>query len=195
MAIWKEITQANPAHSENYAQRWRAIAASGKDIYGEARLADAMVERGSRILDAGCGTGRIGGYLAKCGHEVVGSDVDPVLIGYAAQDYPEAKWIVNDLGNEELSEGDFDLIISAGNVMGFIAPEDRAFCLANLARATRPGGRVVIGYGSGPGRAWSFDSFLEMAAAAGLKKELLLQSWDLEPFGPESTFLVAVFRV
>lgn len=195
MPTWKEIVQANPQHSENYAQRWRMIAASGKDIYGEARLADAMVERNSRILDAGCGTGRVGGWLAQRGHEVVGSDVDPVLIGYAKQDYPDAQWIVNDLGNEKLPVGDFDLVISAGNVMGFIAPEDRLFCLQNMAQATRSGGRVVIGYGSGPGRAWSFENFLQLADEAGLRQELLLESWDIHPFTPQSQFLVAVFTV
>ena len=58
------MLQANPNHSEMYAQRWRNFVAEGKDIDGEARLIDAMSSRAARILDAGCGTGRVGGYLA-----------------------------------------------------------------------------------------------------------------------------------
>ncbi|GAA0199312.1 hypothetical protein [Glutamicibacter creatinolyticus] len=59
--VWLAAVRANPDHAHNYAQRWRRLAAEGSDIYGEARMIDAMAERGSRILDAGCGTGRIGG--------------------------------------------------------------------------------------------------------------------------------------
>ena len=51
--------------------------AEGRDIYGEARLIDAMAERGSNILDAGCGPGRHSRYRHDAGHRVVGVDVDP----------------------------------------------------------------------------------------------------------------------
>ncbi len=51
-------------------------------------MIDAMAARGSRVLDAGCGTGRVGGRLAELGHTVVGADVDPALIDYAKADFP-----------------------------------------------------------------------------------------------------------
>ena len=76
-SAWVRITQENPGHSAAYIQRWRDLAAQGMDLLGEARLVDAMLPRGSRVLDAGCGEGRIGGHLAALGHEVVGVDVDP----------------------------------------------------------------------------------------------------------------------
>src|SRR3712207_7124098 len=41
----------------SYVQRFRTLAAQGNDIVGEARLVDAMLPRGSRVLDAGCGPG------------------------------------------------------------------------------------------------------------------------------------------
>jgi|GEM_PF-4565864 len=63
MPTWKEVTEANPAHSHNFARKWKMLEAQGKDIHGEARLVDAMVERNSTILDAGCGTGRVGGGM------------------------------------------------------------------------------------------------------------------------------------
>lgn len=56
------------------------MARAGDDLAGEAKLVDAMVPRRARILDAGCGPGRVGGALAAAGHEVVGVDVDPALI-------------------------------------------------------------------------------------------------------------------
>ena len=64
------MTEEDPEHSAAYVQRFRTLAEQGSDIVGEARLVDAMLPRGSRVLDAGCGPGRIGGHLARAGHDV-----------------------------------------------------------------------------------------------------------------------------
>ena len=61
-----------------------------------------MLARGSRVLDAGCGQGRIGGHLASVGHDVVGVDVDPVLIAEAEAVHPGARWLVGDLAELDL---------------------------------------------------------------------------------------------
>ncbi|WP_080794982.1 class I SAM-dependent methyltransferase [Corynebacterium pacaense] len=190
MPTWREITSTNPSHSENYAARWRRLAEEGADIYGEARLIDAMAARGSTILDAGCGQGRIGGYLARRGHRVTGIDIDPVLIAYAEQDFPGASWVVGDLSGDPIGKGDFDLVVSAGNVMGFLAEEGRVPALVNIRDALTPSGRAVIGFSAG--RGWAFGDFLADASLAGLDLESAFESWDLRPFDDNSQFLVAV---
>ncbi|MCS4490543.1 MULTISPECIES: bifunctional 2-polyprenyl-6-hydroxyphenol methylase/3-demethylubiquinol 3-O-methyltransferase UbiG [unclassified Corynebacterium] len=192
MPTWKEILDHNPNHSEQYAQRWYRFQAEGRDIVGEARLIDALAPRGAKILDAGCGTGRIGGYLSQQGHHVVGTDLDPVLIDYARKDYPEARWEVGDLCVDPLPGDNYDLIVSAGNVMGFLPPEGRLPALKNIARVLSANGRAVIGFGIG--RGWLFPHFLEMAREAGFKESLLLESWDGRPFEADSEFLVAVLE-
>ena len=47
---WELIVAQRPEHSQWYIERFRAMEREGADIVGEARLADAMVERGSRVL-------------------------------------------------------------------------------------------------------------------------------------------------
>ena len=85
---WIELTESNPGHSAWYIERFRSMAAAGDDLEGEARFVDAMVPRRSRILDAGCRPGRVGGYLARGGHDVVSVDIDPILIDAAKQEHP-----------------------------------------------------------------------------------------------------------
>lgn len=192
MPTWNEITAANPQHSENYAARWDRLAAAGHDINGEARFIDAIAPRGARILDAGCGTGRVGGVLARRGHTVVGTDVDPILIDHARANFPDCRWLVGDLCTDPIPEDNFDVVVSAGNVMGFLAVEGRRPALENISRALAPNGRAVIGFGRG--RGWAFDDFFADAESAGLVPSLKLESWDARPLTAESNFLVAILE-
>ena len=166
------------------------------DLLGEARTVDAMLARGSRVLDAGCGQGRIGGRLASLGHEVVGVDGDPVLIAEAEAVHPGARWVVGDLAELDLPAAGiaepFDAIVCAGNVMTFLAESTRVEVLRRLRAHVTTGGRAAIGFGAG--RGYEFDAFLADAAAAGWAPDLLLSTWDLRPFTPDAEFLVAVLR-
>lgn len=188
------MVTADPQHSHRYAQRFRELAEDGEDIYGEARLVDALLARGSRVLDAGCGAGRTGGHLARAGHTVVGVDQDPVLIEAAQTDYPDATWLIGDLAELDLpgrgiSEG-FDAIVCAGNVMTFLHPETRVPVLRNFAAHLNPEGRAVIGFGRD--RGYEFQGYLDDVAHAGLEVQVGVSTWDLRPFEPESDFLVTV---
>ncbi|MGO1183125.1 MAG: methyltransferase domain-containing protein [Micrococcaceae bacterium] len=196
---WTQAVTADPEHSQRYAQRWRRLAAEGLDVDGEARLINALAERESRIFDAGCGTGRTGGHLAAAGHSVVGVDLDPHLIEVARTDFPDATWFTGDLEHLEASlseearaavEEPFDLVVSAGNVFGFLASAGRRPALRALHELLASGGRAVVGYGAG--RGYSFTEFLADAEQVGFTVEAQYSTWTLQPFTEDSDFLVAV---
>ncbi|PRC51369.1 SAM-dependent methyltransferase, partial [Mycobacterium sp. ITM-2017-0098] len=83
----------------------------------------------------------------------------------------------------------FDVIVSAGNVMTFLAPSTRVQVLARLRAHLATDGRAVIGFGAG--RDYEFDQFFDDAAEGGFSPDLLLSTWDLRPFTDDSDFLVA----
>jgi SAM-dependent methyltransferase len=191
---WMRIVDEDPEHSQRYIQRFRTMAEDGFDLGGEARLIDAMVTRGARILDAGCGPGRTGAVLHAAGHVVVGVDVDPELIAAAELDHPGPMWLVQDLAELDLPAigvtDPFDVIVSAGNVMAFLAPSTRVAVLERLGAHLAERGRLVVGFGAG--RDYDFGAFFADVDAAGLTVEVRLSTWDLRPFTAESEFLVAV---
>ena len=191
---WEERTAADPQHSHWYVDRFRRMAADGADLAGEARLVDAMLPRGSLILDAGCGPGRAGARRHAAVHTVVGVDVDPVLIEAARADHPGPEWRVADLAELDLPAAGipepFDVVVCAGNVMTFLAEGSEPEVLRRMAAHLAPGGRLAIGFGTG--RGYAFDAFFADAAGAGLTVDVALSTWDLRPFTPSSDFLVAV---
>ncbi|QEN15686.1 class I SAM-dependent methyltransferase [Mycolicibacterium sp. ELW1] len=195
-SLWMQKVAADPGHSRWYIERFRAMARAGDDVVGEARFVDAMARRGSHILDAGCGPGRVGGYLASVGHRVVGVDVDPALIEAAEQDHPGPRWLVGDLAELDLPARGitepFDIIVSAGNVMTFVAPSTRVQVLTRLRAHLKADGRAAIGFGAG--RDYEYSQFLDDAAHAGLTPDLLLSTWDVRPFSDDSDFLVALLK-
>ena len=76
MTRWTDATGGGGGH--DYAARFDALAATGADVHGEAALCAALVPVGSRILDAGCGTGRVAIRLAELGYDCTGTDLDAV---------------------------------------------------------------------------------------------------------------------
>jgi 2-polyprenyl-3-methyl-5-hydroxy-6-metoxy-1,4-benzoquinol methylase len=181
-------------HSQWYVDRFRTMAAEGADLAGEARLIDAIVPPGSRVLDAGCGPGRLGAELHARGHAVVGADVDPVLIDAARTDHPGPRWEVADLSALDLrDEEPFDIAVMAGNVLVFVAPGSEVEVLRHVAAHVRPGGRIITGFHTD--REYTVGAFDADIETAGLTLEQRFGTWDLVPFSADATFAVSFLLV
>src|SRR5579875_2574115 len=185
------FTEHGNDHAQWYIERFRRLAAEGADLDGEARLVDALVPRRARVLDAGCGGGRLAAALHARGHDVVGVDVDPALIAAAREDHPGPQWVVGDLATLELPGRSFDAVVLAGNVLVFVAPGTEEQVLRRARAHLSPGGRVVTGFATD--RHYRLAAFDADARAAGLRQEDRFATWDLRPWHEDATFAVTVF--
>ena len=190
------VTETGDGHSESYLAHFRALAADGADLAGEARLVDAIVRPGSRILDAGCGSGRVAAALHQRGHRVVGVDADAVLVEAARADHSGPRWLVADLAVLDLPllgvAEPFDAVVMAGNVMLYVAEGSEPAVLERVAAHVAPGGVVVVGFGTG--RGYDLVDFDAHARAAGLDVEHRFATWDLRPWRVDADFAVTVLR-
>ncbi|HLR95578.1 MAG TPA: class I SAM-dependent methyltransferase [Jiangellaceae bacterium] len=188
--------RTNEDHSHWYVERFRRMAAEGADLAGEARLVDAMLARGARILDAGCGPGRVGGELHARGHDVVGVDIDPILIEAAEVDHPGPRWLVADLADLDLAaHGEpepFDAAVLAGNVLPFLMPGTETDALKRVAAHVRPEGFVIAGFGVH--RELSLADFDRQVGEAGLRVEHRFATWEVDAWHDDADFAVTVLR-
>lgn len=185
---------------DEYRQRFADLVTSGADLDGEARMLDAMLPRAATVLDAGCGTGRITDALRRRGHHTVGVDRDTGLIAAAAEWYPESTYLVCDLLSltpdllRRAGRPDrFDLVALPGNVLVFAAPGTERALLNVLVGLLAPRGRLVAGFATD--REYSVSAFDDDVAALGLSVEHRFSTWDLEPWTPDSPWVVTVLRV
>lgn len=169
---------------DDYDARWHRLAAAGVGIHGEADLIEALLREsgGTRILDAGCGTGRVAIELAARGFSVVGLDVDARMLSTARAKAPELRWIEADLLDAGAHlDAEFDLVALAGNVMIFVEPGTEGRVLGQLAGLLTPGGLLVSGFEIRRDRL-SLATYDRLAEAAGLSPVRRWATWDRQPY-------------
>jgi SAM-dependent methyltransferase len=104
------------------------------------------VERGSRLLDAGCGAAGALIEAERIGCELTGLDASQPLLQIARKRLPEARLEHGDLEQLPFRDGSFDAVLAANSVM-YAADMDSA--MRELTRVVRSKGRVAIaGWGS-----------------------------------------------
>jgi len=111
--------------------------------YGASMLAMLAPQPDERILDFGCGTGRLTHEIASSGAQVVGIDSSAEMIEQARKNYPEIQFDVAD-GRTFRSNEPFDAVFSNA-VLHWIKPPEAA--VESIAAALKPGGRMVVEFG------------------------------------------------
>ncbi len=99
-----------------------------------------------RLVDLGCGTGRLCGHFAAKGFECVGVDLSDEMLAQARANVPSATFLKANLVDlSELSERSFDYAACLFSTLGMVrGAENRAKVIANALRLLRPGGRFVL---------------------------------------------------
>ena len=190
------MAETGGTRGQEYAERFAALARSGRDVHGEADFVHALLEPGSRVVDAGCGTGRVGIELARRGHRVAGVDLDPSMLAVARSTAPELTWVGADLLDVDVDEvnGPADCVVMAGNVMVYLTPGTEPDVVGHLAGWLAPGGLLVAGFVAD--RHVGVDDYREWCAAARLTEVSAHSGWDRSALGTgaDPAYAVLVHR-
>ncbi|RIV40098.1 class I SAM-dependent methyltransferase [Micromonospora radicis] len=114
-------------------------------------FADAVPAGGAaRVLDAGCGTGRMSRYLADRGCRVQGVDLSPGMITMARRANPDLAFAVGSLTDLPYPDHRFDGVLLWYSII-HTPPAGQPRIFAEAARVLRPGGHLLVGFQSGEG--------------------------------------------
>lgn len=110
----------------------------------ELRLALELLrlKEGQRLLEVGCGYGRLSASLVESGAQWTGVELSPSMAAHCRRTLPASAWLVRG-DNCELpfAEGSFDRVLCSGVLMHV---EDERKALGELVRVLRPGGVLVV---------------------------------------------------
>lgn len=111
--------------------------------YGQAVLDLLAPRKGERILDLGCGSGQLTAAIADTGAAVIGLDSSPEMLAEARTHYPAIEFRLGDAADFTL-ESPVDAVFSNAVLHWVKNAAGAARC---IARALKPGGRFVAGFG------------------------------------------------
>ncbi|MDO9457902.1 bifunctional 2-polyprenyl-6-hydroxyphenol methylase/3-demethylubiquinol 3-O-methyltransferase UbiG, partial [Nocardioides sp.] len=169
------------------------------DTHGEATFVTGLAAPPARVLDAGCGTGRVAVRLAELGYEVVGCDVDAAMVDVARADAPGLDWRVADLATLDLgvpSTVPFDVVLLAGNVVPLLDEGTLEATCVRLAAHVAPGGVVVCGFGTDADHlpegcpVTTVEALVAATASAGLVERERWGTWARDPWLEEDGYVV-----
>ena len=173
-----------------YDATYESRAAAGENVHGEADFVERFAP--ASVLDAGCGTGRVGRELARRGLDVVGVDLDPEMLATARRKAPPVDWRLADLATVDLARS-FDAVVLAGNVMIFLTPGSEPAVVANMARHLQPGGLLIAGFQIMAGQL-TIERYDEIAGLAGLALAERWSTWDRDSWDARHDYAVSVHR-
>lgn len=158
--FWDDV-HAHPERSQ--AEFWDDLYAAGPAGEREAEATFLLVETEGLVpgtaLELGCGEGTDAIRLAQRGWHVLGVDIALTAIERARQRADElglsrlARFEARDLARD-FPSGSFDLVSAQFLHSPFAADGERAALLRNAAKATAPGGHLVVVSHAGP-PSWS----------------------------------------
>ena len=129
-----------------------------------------LVPEGLRILDLGCGTGRLLAALKPS--KGVGVDLSPRMVEQARRNHPHLEFVAGDIEDPTAIgalEGPFDVIVLSDTVGSL---EDLQAAFENVGRLCTPETRVVVSYYQ---RSW--EPLLRLGELFGQKMPIMQQNW------------------
>jgi len=131
----------------------------------------------ARVLDLGCGTGRLALAMAAAGHSVTG--VDPATASIeAARRKPGAERVTWIIGTSADLDGSFDVAVLTSHVAQFlITDEEWERTFADVQRALVPGGRLAFDTRDPLDRTWERWNPVDSRRAVTMPDGTTVEMW------------------
>ena len=104
-------------------------------------------EIAGRVLELGCGAGRVTGHLIRRAEQVEALDLSPAMIEYCRAKYPGGKFEIGDLSDlSRYESGSFDAVVASFCVLDVLDDADRRHTLEEIHRLLAPDGVLIASF-------------------------------------------------
>ncbi len=133
---------------------------SESDLYDDPELYDRLFpateqfyveeagKRSGRVLELGCGTGRLTVAIAQNGIDIVGADLSDSMLEAARRKVRlasvEVPFVRADMSDLDLDEQFATILIPGNSLLHLLTNEELKQCLAGVRRHLAPGGRLIF---------------------------------------------------
>jgi ubiquinone/menaquinone biosynthesis C-methylase UbiE len=122
-------------------------------VWPDLQVFQDYVNDGDKVLDLGCGNGRLVDLLKTKKIDYLGTDYSQGLIDCATKNYPDKKFEVQDALNLSLPENSFDVVLCV-SVLNHIPKKFQQKFIENVYKVLKPGGLLLLSNWS----MWNFKS-------------------------------------
>jgi SAM-dependent methyltransferase len=138
--LWDYLRAADMV--AGYDEQMRASPLAAADV----AFCEFIFREPGRLIDLGCGTGRLCARFAAKGFECVGVDLSDEMLAKARENAPTATFLrANLVELSDVPEQSFDYAACLFSTLGMVrGAENRAKVVANAFRVLKPGGKFVL---------------------------------------------------
>jgi SAM-dependent methyltransferase len=159
------------AFFDHHAHGWDSDAGNASMLHRLGHMRERLgLSPGMRVLEVGCGTGLITGWLTECvgPNQVVSIDFSPEMLAKAKAKGIAAQFRQLDICQESPGRAEFDLALC---FQAFPHFRDKAAAVAHLARSLKEAGRLVVLHFAGSEKINSFHRQVGGAVGCDLLPE------------------------
>lgn len=145
----RDVARMFDAVADNY-DRTNAVMTGGQERRWRRIVADTLaISAGDRVLDLAAGTGASSASLQERGASVVACDFSQGMLAVGRRRQPTVRFVAGDALHLPFADAAFDAVTISFGLRNFV---DVDGALNELARVTKPGGRIAILETSAPRR-------------------------------------------
>jgi len=129
---------------EAYAKIASEFDATRKTLWPGFKEFQKYIGEGRRVLDVGCGNGRLSLLVENKKAEYIGTDNNPEFLKIAKKNFPEREFVLGDMLSLPFDKESFDVVFCVAAFHHLPDTDTRQKALSEMARVMKPGGRIII---------------------------------------------------
>ncbi|MBT4723123.1 class I SAM-dependent methyltransferase [Candidatus Falkowbacteria bacterium] len=164
-------------NKNSYDQTAKMFSSSRRYVWPDLLVFQNYIKEGDKLLDLGCGNGRLVDLVKDLKVDYLGVDNSQGLIDCAAKSFPDKNFQVQDALNLDLAENSFDAVLCV-SVLNHIEKENQQQFIENIKKVLKPDGVLLLSNWNmwnikGKKSVWKQDK------SAGLKRTSYKDVWTI----------------